>query len=173
MVYYKNNLIINIPFLVCSFLVIPFASGYRVGQAIALMIALDRFTAIYRPLIYNRLQNRVGLLKFFISFLKKVTSFCALICFLIICGLVFLIFYNQDFYSWQNLYACTSPISKTYYTIATSYSGVVSSLFFGKHILKLDPFQSFIYQVSPFYTDNLVSTKKSKFMRRKIYQKFK
>jgi hypothetical protein len=58
-IYATNNLIVYFPFYTCSFLTIPFATGYRTGQAIALMIALDRFVAVWKPLSYNKLQSSV------------------------------------------------------------------------------------------------------------------
>lgn len=58
--YAMNNLIVYIQLLVCSFITLPFAVGYRVGQAIALMIAIDRFVAVWKPLSYSKFQNSVS-----------------------------------------------------------------------------------------------------------------
>jgi hypothetical protein len=60
-----NHLIVYIPFYACSLITFPFAIGYRTGQAIALMIALDQFIAVWKPFLYNKFQKSV---KFIFNF---------------------------------------------------------------------------------------------------------
>jgi hypothetical protein len=52
--------IVQFNFIFCSISVnIIFAVSYRLEQSIALMIALDRLIAIWKPVWYNKIQNNV------------------------------------------------------------------------------------------------------------------
>uniref|UniRef100_A0A914DJE5 G-protein coupled receptors family 1 profile domain-containing protein n=1 Tax=Acrobeloides nanus TaxID=290746 RepID=A0A914DJE5_9BILA len=124
-VYAKNNLIVYIPTYTCSLLTIPFVMGYRVGQAIALMIALDRFVAIWKPFSYNKYQG------------PKTTLIFGIIGILIAGLLIFLIFYGADLGSSETLDNCNSPLGVFYFQVVPSYSGIVSVLFFGFYLTSL------------------------------------
>ena len=55
-----DNRIIVLNFYFCTFVTIPFACGYRVGQSIALIMALDRLFAIWRPIEYAIQQGKAS-----------------------------------------------------------------------------------------------------------------
>jgi hypothetical protein len=57
-----DNHIVIINFYFCTLTAIEFGCGYRLGQTIALMMALDRFIAIWRPTIYAKRQGSVNFL---------------------------------------------------------------------------------------------------------------
>jgi hypothetical protein len=57
-----DNHIVILNFYFCTLTAIEFGCGYRLGQTIALMMALDRFIAIWRPTIYAKRQGSVNFL---------------------------------------------------------------------------------------------------------------
>jgi hypothetical protein len=60
MVVAINYNIVKFNFVFCSISIpVIFAVSYRLEQAIALMIAIDRLAAIWKPVWYNKNQNYV------------------------------------------------------------------------------------------------------------------
>jgi hypothetical protein len=58
-----GNNIVKLNFMFCSIpTAIIFATSYRLEQPIALMIAMDRLIAIWKPIWYNNNQNYVNFL---------------------------------------------------------------------------------------------------------------
>ena len=58
-----DNMLPGLNFYSCIILYMPFAWGYRVGQVIALIMAIDRFIAIWKPTLYAKSH---GYVRFFI-----------------------------------------------------------------------------------------------------------
>ena len=58
------NYDLNYDFYWCTVVTIIWIGGYRIGQTIALMIALDRFFAIAMPTFYMKRQGNVRDLEF-------------------------------------------------------------------------------------------------------------
>jgi hypothetical protein len=58
-----NFVIINFIPIFCTFVGAMFSFGYRVGQLIALLLAFDRFLAIYKPNYYAQRQDKVRITK--------------------------------------------------------------------------------------------------------------
>ena len=56
-----NYNIVEFDFLFCSFSLVIFAVSYRLEQILALLIAIDRLIAIWKPLWYFNNQNYVNL----------------------------------------------------------------------------------------------------------------
>lgn len=61
--YAVNSTIIDFSLIFCTFVGGFCSSGYRVGQIIALLMALDRFLALWKPKFYARRQRNVCLKK--------------------------------------------------------------------------------------------------------------
>jgi hypothetical protein len=60
MVVAINYNIVKFNFIFCSISIpVIFSVSYRLEQAIALMIAIDRLAAIWKPVWYNNNQNYV------------------------------------------------------------------------------------------------------------------
>lgn len=56
--------VINFGYLYCSFVGGLCSFGYRIGQTIALIMAFDRFLAIWRPGFYAMRQGKVRVMSF-------------------------------------------------------------------------------------------------------------
>uniref|UniRef100_A0A914DDH2 G-protein coupled receptors family 1 profile domain-containing protein n=1 Tax=Acrobeloides nanus TaxID=290746 RepID=A0A914DDH2_9BILA len=52
-----DNTILGFNFIMCQFVSTPFGVSYRIGQSIALMMAVDRLLAIWRPTYYAKKQG--------------------------------------------------------------------------------------------------------------------
>jgi hypothetical protein len=57
--YAINEGYINFGLVFCTIFFCPFACGFRIGQTIALLVAFDRFLAIWKPVFYAHRQGKV------------------------------------------------------------------------------------------------------------------
>jgi hypothetical protein len=72
MTYSINSRIIYVDFFLCTFLIpIPFSAGYRLAQVVALIIAIDRLIAIWKPVFYSKKQSNVRFLENFNNLTKS------------------------------------------------------------------------------------------------------
>ena len=60
-------MIIDFHIVLCSFVGGPCSLGYRIGQTIALLLAVDRLLAVWKPLFYKKRQGDVSFSKTLLS----------------------------------------------------------------------------------------------------------
>ncbi|KAI1693239.1 hypothetical protein Ddc_23025 [Ditylenchus destructor] len=100
--------------------------GYRVGQIITLLIAIDRLVAISKPIYYSQQQSHIN---------KTVTVFGCII--LAVFALLLCAFMIGADSSRTQLATCTSTSGPMYFTIIPPSSAVVCVAFFVAYLSSL------------------------------------
>ncbi|KAI1697759.1 7 transmembrane receptor (rhodopsin family) domain-containing protein [Ditylenchus destructor] len=120
-----DNTILEINFYFCDSLTAIWVCAYRTGQVVALLIALDRLVAIYKPVFYSQRQGNVKTVTLF-AIISAVTFFFLLFAFM----------YGADS-SRTELAKCSATNGPLYSAGISIYSTVVSVAFFAAYLTSL------------------------------------
>ncbi|KAI1698443.1 7 transmembrane receptor (rhodopsin family) domain-containing protein [Ditylenchus destructor] len=115
-----DNTILEINFYFCNSLTAIWVCAYRTGQVVALLIALDRVVAIYKPVFYSLRQGNVKTVILF-AIISAATFFFLLFAFM----------FGGDS-SRTELAKCGATNGPMYSAGISTYSTVVSVPFFGE-----------------------------------------